>query len=200
MEPVSDLVFVFENAVHAFGHAVLVAMVVFSHADRQSAIEQQVDVVVAAILDATIGMMNRLITIRQLPEGHFDGAQRAGGFQVFMEMPSDDLPRIGIGYQGQISETTANPEIGQIADPGLMGARENSFDKAIGINSQMVARIRGFPGFSTRFYQQTMSTHKIEQPVATNRDTLLRQFILNQNMELSTAYLRLQTAFTLNQT
>jgi hypothetical protein len=91
-EMATEAVLLFEDAVQSFSVSVFVAVVFFSHAHREIAIIEDVDVVVRAVLAAAIGMVNGKSIVRKLIEGTTEGNEVCGGVTGFAAVIADDLP------------------------------------------------------------------------------------------------------------
>ena len=111
---------VLENAIDPFRQGILIAVVAVGHRTDQSVFLVNGLVLMGAVLDAAIGMMNqRLLSLAPL-EGHLQGLADLGCVQAVMDVVTDDLAGVGIGDQAQVGAALPGRQIGDVGDPDLL--------------------------------------------------------------------------------
>lgn len=99
-ERCTDSVFKLQDAVDPFGVGIFCAMIYLGHTHLQAALPEALHVVVAAVLAAAIGMMNRVAFRRQVCQGPLQGLDAAQGFEAVAAMVPDDLPGVAEPQRG----------------------------------------------------------------------------------------------------
>jgi hypothetical protein len=83
--------FVLENAIDPFGQGILITVVAVGHRADQSVFLVNSLVLMGAVLDAAVGMMDQRLASVALLERHLQGLADLGGVQAVMDVVTDDL-------------------------------------------------------------------------------------------------------------
>ena len=112
--------FILDYAVGPFRDGVVCRVVVFGHAYSYAVCLERPHIVVAAVLHATVRVVYKAFQryTSGLRYGLFEDLYSDGGTQRLGNHPSDDLVRIGIRYQMQITHVPAvEHDIGDVRNP-----------------------------------------------------------------------------------
>ena len=90
VELVVEIELVLQDAIHPLGIAIFIAVILFGHADRQPATVEQAHLLVAAVLAATVRMMDGPAVGGQLRDGALQGLTRLGGRIGVTRVPTHD--------------------------------------------------------------------------------------------------------------
>ena len=115
--------FLLDDAVHALGYGVVRGLVVLGHADAGVDGLQALHVLVAAVLHAPVGMVDQPLEthVSHLADAHVQGGHRVVGGQAVRKHPADDLVRVGIGQQMQVSHPGIGLDVRDVGHPKLVG-------------------------------------------------------------------------------
>ena len=118
--PVYDLGL--DYAVQPFGYGIVCRAVIFRHAYPDVVHHQQFCVGIAAVLDATVRMVYETLQLLfcRLFHGHTKCRQGMCGLEGLRHAETDDLVRIGIGYQVQVTGSLCQVNISYVAGPQLV--------------------------------------------------------------------------------
>ncbi len=163
---------VFEDAVDAFGHGVLVAVVLLGHAGEYAVAEQAVGVGGGAVLDAPVGVVDKPRSRAGHLQSSLEGSQAARQLQGIADVVADHAAGVEVGDQGQVAEPVGRPEVGDVRDPYLVGAGDLQAADEVAVAVEPVAGVggpaRGPPGGN----QQAPLPQQREQPVPAHPDPL----------------------------
>ena len=111
-----------EDAVHALGDGVVGGLVAFGHADPYVVPDEGVDIAVAGVLRAAVGVVYGGAEIA--PSGRLDAhLQRldgAFGLEGLGQAPADDGVREGVGEQVQVKHVALYPDVGDVGHPYMV--------------------------------------------------------------------------------
>lgn len=113
-------VLLLEDAVQAFCVGVLVAVVLFRHADGKVVELKRFHVGMTAVLGPSIGMVYRMTPGWELSQGHLQGTEVGGVCGVLAAVISDDLPREEVHEKNEVLESLIGADEGDITDPNLV--------------------------------------------------------------------------------
>ena len=166
--------FVFEDAVDPLGQRVLVAVGAVGHRAAQLRLAQGRLVGIGGVLAAAVGVVDGADGGPAGPaHGPVQGGQAAGGVQAGMDVVADDAPGKGIGDQAQVDGALPGGQIGDIADPQLVGGRRfGGVLDPVGVAVEAVVRIRGLGIAALGRNEQPLPTQQAEQGVAAARHAL----------------------------
>lgn len=120
LHPVQPLLL--DDAVDPLGDGIVCRLVVLGHADRGMDGLQPGDVVVTAILRASVGMMDQVGKGQSThsPDGHVKGSDGMDSHQGIRKRPAYYLMGEGIGKQMQVYHTIVRLYVGDVCYPQLV--------------------------------------------------------------------------------
>ena len=144
-----------ESAVHTFCDGVVRGLVVFRHGDAYSVLLQFVRIGVAAILHASVRVMDEpfQFVCRSLRDGHVEGLKRVFRLKGLREAPADDLARVCIRHQVQIAAAVHQVDIRDITHPQLIGTCGYEATDEVLVLVVAVVRVRRMTWLGTLLHQ-----------------------------------------------
>ena len=144
-----------EYAVHALCYGVVRGFVVLRHADFDSVLLQFVRIVVAAVLYASVRMMDESIQFfcRSLANSHPEGLQRVFRLQRLGQTPAHDLVRVGIRHQVQVAAVAHQVDVRDVAHPKLVRPCRHEAADEVFVLAVTVVRVRRTAWFGTLLHQ-----------------------------------------------
>ena len=115
--------FLLDDAVHTLRYGIVRGLVVLRHADGGIDPSQVLYVLVAAILYATVRMMDQAFKAKMgdIPDTHLQGCHGVGSDKAVCECPPDDLMRERISQQMKVHYSPLRIYIGDVCHPQLVG-------------------------------------------------------------------------------
>lgn len=161
-----EIEFVFQHAVDAFGHRVLVAMRPVGHAREHPQGLQLPEVLVTAVLTATIGVMDDPRAVPERLLGGSEGRERAVMREIPPQVPADDAPRGQIGDEKQVGKRAVREaEVRDVTDHHLARGGDGHRLHEIRGDDVVVPRIRGLRGAPFPGHQASRGAQQCEQLV-----------------------------------
>ena len=123
-----------DDTVHALCKGVIGGFVVLRHRDLYAVLLQFLHIEVAAVLDAAVRVVDESgeVASTSLFYGHAEGFESEDGCQGFCQAPANDLLRISISYEMQVTASTSEVDVGDIALPQLVsGHRPETLDEIL---------------------------------------------------------------------
>jgi hypothetical protein len=117
-----EIEFIFKDAVNAFSQGVFVAVIVFSHTNGDVMSLKNLCVDIAAVLDTAVGVMYESVNVFSLVKGFIKGSNATTEFKAVTKVITDDLTRVSISDQSQVTKAFNGPDIGDITHPDLVGS------------------------------------------------------------------------------
>ena len=136
-----------ENPIDAFSQRILVAVIAISHGARQSVLSVNRLVLIRAILNTSVRMVDQSLAALATFERHLQGQADLPRTQTVMNMMSHDLSGVGIGNQTQVHKPTVGWHIGDVRHPDLLSRQWlnlliSSFEQ-IGVAVKPVVAVSG---------------------------------------------------------
>ena len=152
--------FLLENAIDPFSQRVLIAVIAVRHRTDKPVFLVNGLVLMGAVLDATIGMMNQRLLSLAPPERHLQGLTDLRRVQTVMNVIADDLPRVGIRHQTQIGTPPSGGQIGDICNPNLLAPFRSDLSRPrfqqIGMTPETMVAVRRLVIRPTGLHQQAI--------------------------------------------
>jgi len=111
-----------EDSVDALGQCILIAVVAIGHGTPQSMGPMNPLVVIRAILNAPVRMVNQLLATLTMLERRLQCLADLLGVQTVVNVMSDDLSGVRIGHQAQVDKSTLSGQISDISHPYLFSS------------------------------------------------------------------------------
>ena len=140
-----EIKFIFKNAVNAFGKRIFVAVIVFSHANGDVMSLENLCVAIAAVLDTAVGVMYESVDVFSLVKRLIKGSNTSTELKAITEVITDDLTRVGISDQCQVTKAFNGSDIGDVTHPDLVGSGSFKIFNDVMVLIEPVQRISG-PG------------------------------------------------------
>lgn len=139
--------FVLENAVDTFSQGILIAVITVGHGARQPMHSMDLLVVIGAILDTSVRMMDQSLAALTLLERHLQGLADLLGAQTVMGVIAHDLTGVRIGEQTEINKPVVGGPVGDVGHPDLLsGVRLNLLGASleqIGVAAKPMVTVSG---------------------------------------------------------
>ena len=155
----------FEYAVHTLCYGVVRGFVVLRHADPHMILLQFVRIVVAAVLHASVRVMDESFQFigRSLRDGHPEGLQRVFCLQRLGQTPAHDLVRVGIRHQVQVAAVAHQVDVRDVAHPQLVRpCRHEAADEVL-VLAVAVVRVRRTAWLGTLLHQPEVAQQPQER-------------------------------------
>lgn len=114
--------FTFEAAEEVFSNSVVIGVALAGHALAESKIDQTLPVSAGSVLDAAIGVKDEALGWAAPANGHSKSGKGEIGINPVGEGIADDLFGTEIFDGGQIKPALVGRDVGDIANPGLVGS------------------------------------------------------------------------------
>jgi hypothetical protein len=155
------------DAVHALRHGVVRRLVVLRHADGYAVLIQALHIGVAAVLYASVGVVDKTvqITASRTRYRHFQRLQRIDGMKAGSEHPSHNLAGIGVCHQMKIADAVLQVYVGDVAYPKPVRRSDGKSLYQIPVFVEAVVAVRRAVALQ-RPQHQAVATQKAEERVA----------------------------------
>lgn len=191
-ELTTKAVLLFEDAVQSFGVSVFVAVVLLGHADRETSVVQDFDVVVRAVLAAPIGVVDGIPILWKLCQGLAEGYEIRGGVALLAAVVAHDLPREEVHDESQVFEASGSSDVGDIADPDHVRAC------CLEVGDQVVKHGKTVTGECCPAasggkwgHKEIVGSKHLEEAIPANDDASSFELVLDHAVELPTTKPRL---------
>lgn len=146
--------FCFQDAVHSFCHSIFVRISALGHTDAGMMFLQQCDIIKAALLHASVRVVNDHSIRRFLVECFLQRHYRTGEPHVITHVKADNLSAIGISDQLQVGKAFSECYKRAISYPQLMRVQGRKTLCQIRITVKEVLGVGGkHPCFSLAYQQ-----------------------------------------------
>ncbi len=177
--------FLLDDAVDALGYGIVRRTVVFRHTDVGAQAAQTGHILVAAVLNATVGVVDEGLPVGigpRLRNGLFQRRQRVDGLEGFRKRPPDDLAGVGIGDQVQIADSILRHDVSNVGYPKLVGGRwaETGLQEVLVLTVVMVG-VRRMTAVQ-RLEHQVLNMHQVVEAVAPHHN--LRTHVMKHQPKL----------------
>lgn len=190
--------FAFENAVDAFCHRILVAVVAIGHGASQSMPLMDFLVVGRAVLDSAVRVVNQRLPRAAAPQRHPECLAHLLGLQAVMHVVADDLAGVGVGHQAEVDEALGGRQVRDVGHPDLLWTGWHNLLgpvlEQVGMPPEAMMAIRGLVVRPLRHHQQASRPKNIEQAVAADLDPSLGEWRAQEMLKLARTQARLAQA------
>ena len=144
-----------EDSVHTLGNSVVRGLVVLRHTYLYMILLQFVRIVVAAVLYASVRVMDESIQFfcRSLANSHPEGLQRVFRLQRLGQTPAHDLVRVGIRHQVQVAAVAHQVDVRDVAHPKLVRPCRHEAADEVFVLAVTVVRVRRTAWLGTLLHQ-----------------------------------------------
>src|SRR3990172_1980928 len=184
-----------ENTIDPFSNGIVIGITAFPHTDLTVVCSQQLGVVVAAILNPTVRVMNQLGSVRYTGQCHFQRSQGTIQRQALTHVKSYDLARVHIRHQCQITKPFVQSHISNIRNKNSIRRIHSQFLDQVGIDPEPVMRVRRHCISLTSSHQQPVFPQKIKEPVSAHRTRDLLHIVSKHPIQLSSTHHRHLAAY-----
>ena len=199
-ELATQAVLLFEDAVQSFGVSVLVAVVLLGHADRQTSVVEHFDVVVRAVLAASIGVVDWIPILWQLSQGLAKGYEIGGGVAPLAAVVAHDLPGEEVHDQYQVFEPFSSSDVGDVADPDHVRACCLEVgDEVVKHGETVTGECRPAASGGKWGHQEIVGSKHLEETIPANDDASSFELVLEHAVELPTTEPRLDETLSSDQ-
>lgn len=193
-------VLLFEDAVQSFGVSVLVTVVFLGHADRQTSVVQDLDIVVRAVLAASIGVVDGIPILWQLSQGLAEGSEIRSGVAPLAAVVAHDLPREEVHDENQVFEAFSSSDVGDVAHPDHVRACCLEVgDQVVKHGETVTGECRSAASGGKRGHQEIAGSKHLEEAIPANDDASSFELVLEYAVELPTTEPRLDETLSSDQ-
>ena len=155
-----------EDAVHALRNSIVRGLVVLRHANLDAVLLQFVRIGITAVLYASVRVMDESFQLicRSLRDGHPESLQRMFRLQRLGQAPADDLVRIGICHQMQVTAVVNQVDVRDVAYPELIGACGHEATDEVLVLVVPVVRVRRVTGLGA-LLRQLEVTQQLQESI-----------------------------------
>lgn len=138
--------FTFEAAEEVFSNSVVIGITLAGHALAESKVNQALPISTSSILDAAIGVKDEAAGWAASANGHSKSGKGEIGIDTVGEGIADDLSGTEVFDSGEIKPALVGRDVGDIADPSLVGSVEGKLaHEEIGRDGMGMPGVRSHP-------------------------------------------------------
>ena len=168
--------FILERLHKRFGLRVVIRVSATAHADLNARCLEQIRILVAGILNASVGVMHQTGLDFPMRQGHLQGRNHHTSIYAPLQCPPDDAARVSVKNNGQINELTLQANVGDVGPPQNIDVRHRKFLCQVRINRLVMVAVSGADELPFPQTQQILLPHEAKNALVVDRLALPVQF------------------------